>query len=114
MGKWLYDWRTLVGAVFASLVAIISAGIAWAAAMKQIAVTNSERERRAKYAAALARSHLSGVSVILGKIERASERLAAVSEDAWMLKHPDEILLGAQAAFDEPTGNPQSSGQSFG
>jgi hypothetical protein len=54
LGCWLYNWQTLVGALVAGAAAIIAAIIAWKAVMKQITVTQSERDRREKYAAALA------------------------------------------------------------
>jgi hypothetical protein len=110
LSEWLYRWQTLVGAIFATLVAAIAAVVAWKAAMKQIAAVQSERDRRSKYAAGIATSYLNGVSQVLQKIEREEKRLALVTEDVWS-HNPNQIvsiLQTAQAALLEPSGSPQS------
>jgi len=107
---WLYRWQTLIGAIFAALVAALAAIVAWKAAMKQIAAIQSERDRRAAYASRLAVSYLAGLKEILSKVQREESRLARITEDTW--RHDPEqilsILRSAQSAFLEPTGWPQS------
>jgi hypothetical protein len=92
------------------LVAAGSAAVAWKAAMKKVAVMQSERDRRSKYAAGIGISYLDGAKQILAKIEREEKHLAAVTEDEWR-RNPEQvvsILQSAQAAFLEPTGSPRS------
>jgi hypothetical protein len=105
----LFNWQTLIGAIFASLVAVGAAVVAWKAAMKQIAVAQSERDRRSKYAAGIATSYLNSVYQISLRIEREEKRLAATTEDIW--RHdPNQIasiLQAAQSILFEPAGNPR-------
>jgi hypothetical protein len=107
--QWLYDWQTLIGAIFAALVAVGAAVVAWKAAMKQIAVVQSERDRRSKYAAGIAISYLNSAYQISLRIEREEKRLAKITEDIWR-RDPNQIvsvLQAAQAVLSEPTGNPR-------
>lgn len=107
--QWLYDWQTLIGAIFAALVAVSAAVVAWKAAMKQIAMVQSERDRRSQYAAGIATSYLNCIYHITLRIEREEKRLAKITEDIWRGK-PNQIvsvLQAAQAVLLEPTGNPQ-------
>jgi len=107
--QWLYDWQTLIGAIFAALVAVGAAVVAWKAAMKQIAVVQSERDQRSKYASGIATSYLNSVYQISLRIEREEKRLAAITEDVWR-HNPNQIvsiLQAAQAVLLEPTGNPR-------
>jgi len=109
MRQWLYDWQTLIGAIFAALVAVGAAVVAWKAAMKQIAVVQSERDRRSKYASGIATSYLNCVYQMSLRIERDEKRLAATTDDVWR-RNPHQvvsILQAAQAVLLEPTGNPR-------
>jgi hypothetical protein len=109
LGKWLYDWQTLIGAIFASFVAVGAAVVAWKATMKQIAVVQSERDRRSQYAAGIATSYLNSAYQISLRIEREEKRLAKITEEIWR-HNPSQIvsiLQAAQAVLLEPTGDPQ-------
>ena len=107
--QWLYDWQTLIGAIFAALVAVAAAVVAWKAAMKQIAVVQSERDRRSKYASGIATYYLNSVYQTSLRIEREEKRLATITEDTWR-QNPNQIvsiLQAAQSILLEPTGNPR-------
>jgi hypothetical protein len=107
----LDKWQTLIGALVASFCAIIAAVIAWKAVMKQIHATQSERDRRAQYAAGVAMSYLRGLSEVLKKVEREEKRLAGTTDDIWR-KEPNKILLilqAAQEAISAPSANPRSN-----
>jgi Kef-type K+ transport system membrane component KefB len=107
--QWLYDWQTLVGALVAGAAAIIAAIIAWKAVMKQITATQSERDRRERYAAALAISYLGGVREVMGKVEKQHKKLALVTDEQWRSEHQlaPSILRSAEAAFTEPNRRPR-------